>query len=163
MVLRASPNIILPLNKHAIQTVLGVPAGTTPPPKHSYNDVNVERAKLAAALSCSSAITIDRLKAKLREHQVDDRSIWCFFLILFNRFLFSTTSINVCNTEVELTMDWENFRNVDWQQAILNNLKCAAKSWNERVGSSNNPSLSSCPPFLIVSLYLSQLYSTYIH
>jgi hypothetical protein len=80
MVLRASPNITLPLNKHAIQTVLGVPAGTTPPPKHSYNVVNAERAKLAATLGCPSAITIDRLKAKLREHQVHDLSIRCFFL-----------------------------------------------------------------------------------
>jgi hypothetical protein len=35
------------------------------------------------------------------------------------------TSINVCNTEVELTMDWENFRNVDWQQAMPNNLQSA--------------------------------------
>jgi hypothetical protein len=42
MVLRASPNITLPLDKHAIRTVLDVPAGTTPPPKHSYNDVNVK-------------------------------------------------------------------------------------------------------------------------
>jgi hypothetical protein len=153
----------VPLDKHAIRTVLGVPAGTTPPPKHSYNDVNAERAKLAAALGCTSAITIDRLRAKLREHQVDDLSIRCFFLILFIRLLFSTTSINVCSTEVELTMDWENFRNVDRQQAMLNNLKSAAKSWNERGESSHNPSLSSCPPFLIVSHYLAQLYSTYMH
>ncbi|CAO2163491.1 unnamed protein product [Urochloa humidicola] len=71
MQLRAPPNTVLLINKHVVHTVLGVPTGTRPPPKVSYNDVNAERARLAESLgSLPGKITISRLKDKLREHKI---------------------------------------------------------------------------------------------
>ncbi|CAN6353792.1 unnamed protein product [Urochloa humidicola] len=163
MMLRVHPHMVLPINKHVVQTVLGVPSGTMPLPQHSYNDVNAERARLGQALGCPpSKITISCLKAKLAEHKADDLSIKCFFLILFNRLLFSTTSINICNTEVQYTMDWGNFANIDWQQAILSDLRSAANNWKAPGPKAANPSLSSCPPFLII-YYLDNLMHTENH
>ena len=150
MEIRVPPHTILPITKHAVHIVLGVPTGTRPPPDHSYKEVNEEKARLATALGCQgNRITIARLKSKLSEHKGDDLSIRCFFLLLFNRLLFSTSAFDISNTEVKYTMDWDSFDQVDWQQIMVNDIRDAAKQW---MGcKSDNPSFSSCPPFLIVS------------
>ncbi|CAN6358514.1 unnamed protein product [Urochloa humidicola] len=53
-------------------------------------------------------------------------------------------------------MDWGNFSNVDWQQAILSDLRSAADNWKAPGPKAANPSLRSCPPFLII-YYLDNL------
>jgi len=150
MEIRGPPHTILPITKHAVHIVLGVPTGTRPPSDHSYKEVNEEKARLATALGCQgNRITIARLKSKLSEHKGDDLSIRCFFLLLFNRLLFSTSAFDISNTEVKYTMDWDSFDQVDWQQIMVNDIRDAAKQW---MGcKSDNPSFSSYPPFLIVS------------
>jgi len=155
MEIRVPPHTILPITKHAVHIVLGVPTGTRPPSDHSYKEVNEEKARLATALGCQgNRITIARLKSKLSEHKVDDLSIRCFFLLLFNRLLFSTSAFDISNTEVKYTMDWDSFDQVDWQQIMVNDIRDAAKQW---MGcKSDNPSFSSYPPFLII-YYLDNL------
>lgn len=158
MVIHASAHTTLPINKHVVWTVMGVPPGTKPHPSYSYGEVCAERHRLAEELGCQGGrITLECLKDKLREHKTDELSIRCFFLILFNRLLFSTTSLILTNTEVEYTMDFGNFAEVDWQQAMIEDIREAANQWNSSGKESVNPSLGSCPPLLIVSTFTSKL------
>ncbi|KAJ1269913.1 hypothetical protein BS78_06G014300 [Paspalum vaginatum] len=157
MVLRVHPNTVLPLNKAAMATVLGVPSGSRPPPRKTTKEVSEDKRRLAAALDCEpSKITVQRLKFELAKGRPDDLSIRCFFLIVFNRMLFPTSAYNISNSEIEYTMDLESFADIDWQQAMLDDLREDAIQWKSAKQKFANPSTRSCTPFLLV-YYLDNL------
>jgi hypothetical protein len=54
------------------------------------------------------------LQDQLRKGGDDDLSIRSFFLILFNRLLFSTASWGITNHELLLTEEMDRFHEIDW-------------------------------------------------
>ncbi|KAJ1256706.1 hypothetical protein BS78_05G125700 [Paspalum vaginatum] len=70
--------------------------------------------------------------------------------------LFPTSAYNISNSEIEYTMDLESFADIDWQQALLDDLQEDAIQWKSAKQKSANPSTRSCAPFLLV-YYLDNL------
>jgi len=64
------------------------------------------------------------LKKELAKGRADDRSMRCFFITIFNKLLFPTSAFNISNTDIEYTMHFDSFADIDWQQAILDGV-CA--------------------------------------
>jgi hypothetical protein len=62
----------------------------------------------------------------------DDLTIRCFFLILFNRLLFPTSSWSISNNEVLMTEDMDRLPDIDWCQLVFNDFCEAAAKWHKR-------------------------------
>jgi hypothetical protein len=114
MVVRVPPNIELPVNKPAVDAVLGVPAGTEGIPEKSSKELSNAKRELMAQLGiATNKITVTRLLEEVAKGNTDDLSMECFFLVIFNRLLFSRTGYDIANTDLQLIMDFQNFGKVD--------------------------------------------------
>jgi hypothetical protein len=58
--------------------------------------------------------------------------IRCFFLILFSRLLFLTSSWSISNNEVLMTEDMNRLPDIDWCLLVFNDLCEAAAKWHKR-------------------------------
>ncbi|OQU77997.1 uncharacterized protein LOC8085124 isoform X2 [Sorghum bicolor] len=158
MFLRVPPNIELPINKAAVHAVLGVPAGTEVISKKSSKELSNAKRELMAQLGiATNKITVPRLLEEVAKGNADDLSMKCFFLVIFNRFLFPGSAFDIANTDLQFIMDFQNFGKVDWQQAVIDHIRTSAKEW-QSPGAKNtaNPTIRSCAPFLLI-YYLENL------
>ena len=90
MVLCVPPNIKLPLNKTVAEAVLGVPAGTEGILKKSRKELSNAKRELMAQLGiATNKIIVPRLLEEVAKGNADDLSMICFFLMIFNKLLFS--------------------------------------------------------------------------
>jgi hypothetical protein len=103
MVVRVPPNIELPVNKPAVDAVLGVPAGTEGIPEKSSKELSNAKRELMAQLGiATNKITVTRLLEEVAKGNADDLSMKCFFLVIFNRLLFPGTGYDIANTDLQL-------------------------------------------------------------
>lgn len=159
MFLRVPPNIELPINKAAVHAVLGVPAGTELISKKSSKELsNVKRELMDQLGIATNKITVPRLLEEVAKGNADDLSMKCFFLVIFNRFLFPGSAFDIANTDLQFIMDFQNFGKVDWQQAVIDHIRTSAKEWQSGAKNTANPTIRSCAPFLLVSTIHHALY-----
>jgi hypothetical protein len=64
----------------------------------------------------------------------DDLTKRCFFLLLFNRFLFPLGSWHMCNNDIERTRDLNTFNNIDWCHEIYLDICRGIESLHEKLG-----------------------------
>jgi hypothetical protein len=91
------------------------------------------------------------LQDRLRKGDDDDLSIRCFFLILFNRLMFPTSSWGISNHEVLLTEEMDRYHETDWYHLILNDLCEAAHKRHTRSTTSVSMTIYGCSIVILVS------------
>jgi hypothetical protein len=77
-------------------------------------------------------ITIKRLRDEVAKGRADESSTRCFFMIEFNRLVFSTTAYDVSNTDVMLT-DLEKIASIDWFKIVVQDIIGAASAFGRTV------------------------------
>jgi hypothetical protein len=112
MTIRPGQGKELKITKETVHLILGLPnAGGGKP---LGIDEAVAGNNLRAELGLSKdEFVVASLQDSLRKGDEDDLSIRCFFLILFNRLLFPTSSWDICNHEVLLTKEMDRFHETD--------------------------------------------------
>jgi hypothetical protein len=150
MTLRIGPDKELKITKQTVHQILGLPnlGGGKP--------LNIDEANAVATLRASLNISkdefvISKLQDRLRLGQDDDLSIRCFFLILFNRLLFPTTSWSISFNEVLLTEEMERFPQIDWCHLIFSDLCEAAQRWHNMSINNLSATIYGCSIIVLVS------------
>lgn len=69
----------------------------------------------------------------------------CFFLVIFSKLLFPMTNIDITRKDVVLTKDLNNFGNIDWCKAIVDDC-----TWDKKKDKTTK-SINVCTAFLLVS------------
>ncbi|TVU00684.1 hypothetical protein EJB05_53866, partial [Eragrostis curvula] len=157
MTLVISPDKVLPLSPVSVHNVMALPMGGGDLPKVRSKLVTEARKLLCSSLSLDSrTITIKRLLQEVAKGRIDDLSMKCFFMIAFNRLLFPTSSYDVSNNDILLSMDLEKIGSVDWCKVLIEDIKNAAIAWQNRDRNCTNPSIPGYAPYLLV-YYLDQL------
>jgi hypothetical protein len=151
MTIRPSPGKELKITKDTMHFILGVPnhGGGKP--------LGIDEAVAASNLRSKHGLTKDEfnvtlLQDCLRKGDDDDLTIRCFFLILFNRLLFSTASWGITNHEVLLTEEMHHFHKSDWCQLIINDLCEAAKKWHTRSTTNVSTTIYRCSIVVLESI-----------
>jgi hypothetical protein len=97
-----------------------------------------EAKELRVALGVQNAVDLNvtRCMERVRGGGTDDLTKRCFFLVLFNRFLFPSGSWHMCNSDIERTKDVNAFNNIDWCQEIYLDICRGIESLHEKLGES---------------------------
>ncbi|WVZ71085.1 hypothetical protein U9M48_019709, partial [Paspalum notatum var. saurae] len=83
----------------------------------------------------------------------------CFFMIVFNHYLFPTTTYKFDYSDITKSKHPEDFGQIDWSQEVFNNLQFAIRRWHYRDRTQRTQTIYGCSIFLIV-LYLDHLHHT---
>jgi hypothetical protein len=131
MTIRPSQGKELKITKETVHLILGLPNAGGGKPLGIDEAVagNNLRAKLGLS---KDEFIVASLQDRLRKGDDDDLSIRCFFLILFNRLLFPSSSWGISSHEVLLTEEIDRFHETDWCHLIFNDLCEAAHKWHTR-------------------------------
>jgi hypothetical protein len=120
MTIRPGPGKELKITKKSVRLILGLPsAGGGKSFMDWYGEVDAA-GRLRKQLKISKdEFDIATLQEIIVTGRDDDLTIRCFFLILFNRLLFPTSSWSISNNEVLMTEDMDRFRDIDWCQLVF--------------------------------------------
>ena len=153
MTLRPGPGKELRITKETVRLILGLPSAGGGKPFLDYWGQTEAHDSLRAQLGLGRKvpIPISLLMDRLSEGNDDPLSIRCFFLILYNRFLFPTSSWNISNTEVLLTEEIDNYPNVDVYQLVFNDICKAAEAWHTRDRTNQTTTISGCVLVIMVT------------
>jgi hypothetical protein len=149
MTIRPGPGKELKVTKDTVRLILGLPSAGGGKPIDIDRTDAAERLRTSLGLS-KDEFTVAKLQDRLRSGDDDDLTIRCFFLILFNRLLFSTASWNISNYEVLLTEDMDRFPEIDWCHLIFNDICNAARKWHERSTTNSSTMIYGCSIVVLV-------------
>lgn len=95
----------------------------------------------------------------------DDMAIRFVFIIACNKLLFPSTDNNIRCKDVFLTRELSRLSEMNWCQAVVDDLRNVVRTWQVDKTKKGTPSLSGCSIFLIVSIQLIQVhyFSNFIH
>ncbi|WVZ91351.1 hypothetical protein U9M48_037538 [Paspalum notatum var. saurae] len=102
-------------------------------------------------------IYISNLQEEILKGNVDELFFRCFFMIVFNRYLFPTTTYKFDYSDITKSKHPEDFGQIDWSQEVFNNLQFAIRRWHYRDRTQRTQIIYGCSIFLIV-LYLDHLH-----
>lgn len=139
---------ILPISAQSVHIVLGLPIGGGELTFTKTKEITNAKKDLFDMLG--EKLSIERLKLEVSKGLADELSLRCFFMIVFNRLLFPTSSYDVSNNDVRLTMDMSKIGEVDWCKLVVEDIRAAASRWQRRDCKVINPTISGCSPYLLV-------------
>ncbi|TVU21685.1 hypothetical protein EJB05_31337, partial [Eragrostis curvula] len=158
MIMTIGPGKKLPINPEVISIVLGLRnEGTNlsifnwgqgvQAKKELFRELNLEGDKL----------DIYRLMEQLLLEGVDDLSMRCFCLVLFNRLLFPGSSFDISTRDIFMSLEPQKFHTINWPQAVFNDIQLAVRKWHSRKKSQKTQTIFGCAAFIIV-YYLDNLH-----
>ncbi|KAL6850318.1 hypothetical protein ACP4OV_020945 [Aristida adscensionis] len=158
MKIRINDEKILPITPLHISLVLGLPNSGRSLKSYDWTESVLARKKLLHDLKLENNDPIDkwRLLEEICESRVDTLSLRCFFMILFNRMLFPTSSGNMDSSDIMKSLDVESFGEIDWSQSVFDDIKIAVRKWHDRNTRQLTQTIFGCAIFLIV-YYLDNL------
>ncbi|KAJ1254391.1 hypothetical protein BS78_K072700 [Paspalum vaginatum] len=164
MVLRIGPGKNIAVTPNIISMVLGIPHGgrniklyTTDEGRQFKKDLIQDLGQ--ECLQDGDDIYISNLQEEILKGNVDDLFFRCFFMIVFNRYLFPTSTYKFDYSDITKSKHPEDFGEVDWSQEVFNNLQFAIRRWHDRDRTQSTQTGYGCSIFLIV-LYLDHLHHT---
>lgn len=139
------------ITKEIVRLILGLPsAGGGKLFMDWYGEVDAA-GRLRKQLKISKDVfDITTLQEIIITGHDDDLTIRCFFLILFNRLLFPTSSWSISNNEVLMTEDMDRFPDIDWCQLVFNDLCEAAAKWHKRNTNHVTATIYRCSIVIVV-------------
>jgi hypothetical protein len=143
-----------------VHLILGLPNAGGGKPLGIDEAVAANNLKAELGLS-KEEFSVAALQDRLRKGGDDDLSIRSFFLILFNRLLFSIASWGITNHEVLLTEEMDRFHEMDWCQLIFNDLCEAEKKCHTRSITNVSTTIYDCSIVILVSISRS-FYLSYV-
>ncbi|CAL5000491.1 unnamed protein product [Urochloa decumbens] len=164
MIIRIGPGKVLPITPESISMVLGLPIGGSRLHSSPLTEVSQFRKQLITELNqelltADDPIHISNLQEEILKGRVDSLFMSCFFMIVFNSFLFPKISSNIDSSDINKVMHPELFSAVDLSQAVFNDLHSAVRNWHGRDRNQLIHPIFGCAVFLIV-LYLDNLQHT---
>ena len=150
MTIRPGVGKELKITKETVHLILGLPNAGGGKPLGIDEAVAGNNLRAELGLSKDECV-VASLQDRLRKGNDDDLSIRCFFLILFNRLLFPTSSWGISNHEVLLTEEMDRFHEIDWCHLIFNDLCEAAQKWHTRSTSNVSTTIYGCSVVILVS------------
>jgi hypothetical protein len=155
MTIRPGPGKELKITKETVRLILGLPSARGGKPFMDwYGEVDVA-GRLRKQLKISKdEFDIATLQEIIVTGRDDDLTIRCFFLILFNRLLFPTSSWSISNNEVLMTEDMDRFPDIDWCQLVFNDLCEAAAKWHKRNTNYVTATIYGCSIVIVVILVM---------
>ncbi|WVZ94601.1 hypothetical protein U9M48_040473, partial [Paspalum notatum var. saurae] len=164
MVLRIGPGKNISVTPSIISMVLGIPHGGTNLKLYTTDEGRQFKKDLIKDL-CQEClldgddIHISNLQEEILKGNVDELFFRCFFMIVFNRYLFPTTTYNFDYSDIIKSKHPEDFGKINWSQEVFNNLQFAIRRWHYRDRTQRTQTVYGCSIFLIV-LYLDHLHHT---
>uniref|UniRef100_K3YEI5 Aminotransferase-like plant mobile domain-containing protein n=1 Tax=Setaria italica TaxID=4555 RepID=K3YEI5_SETIT len=154
MIIRIGPGKVLPITAESISKVLGLPIGGSSFHSSPATEVSQFRKKLITELNQEfltddDPIHISNLQEEILKGSVNSLFLRCFFMIVFNRFLFPTSSSNIDSSDINKAMHPELFSAVDFSQAVFNDLHSAIRRWHGRNKKQLTHTIFGCAVFLI--------------
>ncbi|TVU18309.1 hypothetical protein EJB05_34399, partial [Eragrostis curvula] len=162
MIIRIGPGKILPITPQIIRMVVGLPNGGGNTKLYTWQQAVEFRRQLIRDLdqeylTDDDPIDITNLQEEILKGRVDQLMLRCFFMILFNRLLFPTSSYFIGSSDIKRAMEPETFGGIDWSQALFDDIQLAVRRWHDRNKKQKTQSIYSCAIFLIV-YYLDNLH-----
>ena len=113
--------------------------------KQLISDLNQE------CLSEGDPVHISNLQEEILKGRVDSLFMRCFFMIVFDRLLFPTSSSDFDSSNISKAIHPELFNEVDLSQIVFNNdLQSAVRRWHGRNKEQSTQTIYGCALFLIV-------------
>jgi hypothetical protein len=145
----------LKITKETVRLILGLPsAGGVRQFTDWYGEIDAAT-KLRRELNISKdEFDIVKLQDRLVIGNDDELSIICFFLILFNRLLFPSTSWGITNNEVLMIGNMDCMADIDWCQLVYTDMCDAASRWHRRSTTNITTTFYGCSLIILVSYLL---------
>jgi hypothetical protein len=159
MITRIGPGKVLPITPSIIHMVLGLPKGGSTLQSFSRAAVVQFWKQLISELNeeCISdddPIHISNLQEEILKGRVDSLFMRCFFMIVFNRLLFPTSSSDIDSSNISKAMHPELLSAVDLSQTVFNDLQASILDGMGGIRN-NSHRIYGCVVFLTVCfLYL---------
>ena len=180
----SEPLLITP---DAVHRVLGIPMGEKSLP--SWTPKQVQEARYELRKICDKKglkqkyeamkKDYDKLKftkvprwfiedaANAHKREIDDWAVQAFFILLFNSFLFPTSSDKIVGENYLMAKDLTLIPNINWCNEVVEDIKMKSRVWNKSISKAKNtPTIQGCMTFLVVSsailIFLSAIYM-FIH
>jgi hypothetical protein len=150
MTIRLGQGKELKITKETVHLILGLLNASGGKPLGINEALAGNNLRVELGLS-KDEFVVASLQDRLRKGDDDDLSIRCFFLILFNRLLFPTSSWGISNHEVLLTKEMDRFHETDWRHLIFNDLCEAAHKWHTRSTINVSTMIYGCSIVILVS------------
>jgi hypothetical protein len=130
MIIRIGPGKVLPITPSIIHMVLGLPKGGSTLQSFSREAVVQFWKQLISELNeeCISdddPIHISNLQEEILKGRVDSLFMRCFFMIVFNRLLFPTSSSDIDSSNISKAMHPKLLSAVDLSQTVFNDLQAS--------------------------------------
>ncbi|OEL21240.1 hypothetical protein BAE44_0017741, partial [Dichanthelium oligosanthes] len=156
MMISIGPGKVLPITPKVISMDLGLPAGGSNLKVYSSAEVVQFRKQLIHQLNQESLtdddpIHISNLQEEILKDRVDSLFLRCFFMIVFNRLFFPTSTYNIDSAAINKAMHPESFNGVDWAQAVFDDLQSSIRRWHGRKNKQLTQTIYGCAVLLIVS------------
>jgi uncharacterized membrane protein len=157
MIVRIGPGKVLPITKELISMVLGFHIGGCSLHSSAPTELSKFLKLLISELNQELLMdddqsNISNLQDEILKGRVDPLFFKCFFMILFNRLLFPTSSSNIGSSDITMVQHPDFLSVVDFSQAVFNDLQSAIRRWHGSNKKQQTHTKFGCSVFLIVSL-----------
>ncbi|WVZ70141.1 hypothetical protein U9M48_018833, partial [Paspalum notatum var. saurae] len=153
MVLSIGPGKNISVTPSITSMVLGIPHGGTNLKLYTTDEGRQFKKDLIKDLGqeClldGDDIHISNLQEEILKGNVDELFFRCFFMIVFNRYLFPTTTYNFDYSDIIKLKHPEDFGKINWSQEVFNNLQFAIRRWHYRDRTQRTQTIYGCSIFL---------------